>query len=227
MAKTNIRGTQIADGSNGVDLTVDVFNVLPVANGGTGASTLNALEQVANKNIANGYAGLDGSGLINSSQLPPLAITDTFVVASQAAMLALTAQTGDVAVRSDLNKSFILTASPASTLGNWQELLTPTDTVLSVFSRTGAVTATAGDYSATQITNTPAGNIAATTVQAALNELDNEKVVANAPITGATVGDATHVPIITYDTKGLITSSTTATISASGASETFAFFNGN
>jgi hypothetical protein len=54
-------------------------------------------------------------------------------------MLALTAQTGDVAVRTDVNKSFILTASPATTLGNWQELLTPTDAVLSVDGNTGAI----------------------------------------------------------------------------------------
>lgn len=36
MATTNIRGSQIADGPNGVDLTVDVTGTLPVANGGTG-----------------------------------------------------------------------------------------------------------------------------------------------------------------------------------------------
>jgi len=71
--------------------------------------------------------------------LPALAITETSVVVSQAAMLALTAQIGDVAVRTDVNKSFILTASPASTLGNWQELLTPTDAVLSVDGNTGAI----------------------------------------------------------------------------------------
>ena len=47
--------------------------------------------------------------------------------------------------------------------------------VSSVFTRTGAVTATAGDYTATQVTNTPAGGIAATNVQTALNELDTEK----------------------------------------------------
>lgn len=40
MARTNIRGAQIADGANGVDLTVDITGVLPVANGGTGAATL-------------------------------------------------------------------------------------------------------------------------------------------------------------------------------------------
>lgn len=92
------------------------------------------------KAAANGVATLDASGLVPTNQLPALAITNTFVVASQAAMLALTAETGDVAVRTDVNKSFILTATPASTLANWQELLTPPDAVSSVDGRTGTVT---------------------------------------------------------------------------------------
>jgi len=50
-----------------------------------------------------------------------------------------------------------------------------TDSVTSVFGRTGAVTAQSGDYTASQVTNVPAGNIAATTVQAAIDELDSEK----------------------------------------------------
>jgi hypothetical protein len=91
------------------------------------------------KGVANGIAELDGNGLVPTHHLPALAISETSVVNSQAAMLALTAQVGDVAVRTDVNKSFILTATPASTLGNWQELLTPTDSVLSVDGNTGAV----------------------------------------------------------------------------------------
>lgn len=47
--------------------------------------------------------------------------------------------------------------------------------VSSVFGRTGAVVAVAGDYDGTEVTNTPAGNIASTTTQAAINELDTEK----------------------------------------------------
>ena len=101
------------------------------------AVTLNYI--TTQKGAANGIASLDGSGLIPTNQLPALAITETSVVATQAAMLALTAQVGDIAVRTDVNKSFILTATPASTLGNWQELLTPTDSVLSVDGNTGAV----------------------------------------------------------------------------------------
>lgn len=45
----------------------------------------------------------------------------------------------------------------------------------SVFGRTGDVVAEDGDYTASQVTNVPAGNIAATDVQAAINELDTEK----------------------------------------------------
>lgn len=93
----------------------------------------------AEKGSANGVATLDGNTKIPSTQLPAIAITSTFVVVSEAAMLALTAQEGDVAVRSDLNKSFILAGSDPTILANWQELLTPTDAVQSVDGRTGTV----------------------------------------------------------------------------------------
>ncbi|MGY4022080.1 gp53-like domain-containing protein [Aeromonas sobria] len=92
------------------------------------------------KGANNGVATLDGGGKVPVSQIPATAIVDTFVVGSQAAMLALTAEMGDVAVRTDLNKSFILRVTGASTLANWQELLTPTDSVQSVDGMTGAVT---------------------------------------------------------------------------------------
>ena len=101
------------------------------------AVTLNYI--TTQKGVANGLAELDGSGLVPTHHLPALAITTTQVVNSQSAMLALTAQIGDVAVRTDVNKSFILTATPATTLANWQELLTPTDAVLSVDGGTGAI----------------------------------------------------------------------------------------
>ncbi len=83
---------------------------------------------------------LDSGGKLVSSILPAIAITDTYIAENEAAMLALSAQKGDVCVRTDLNKSFILKADGASVKTNWQELLTPTDTVLSVNGRTGAVT---------------------------------------------------------------------------------------
>lgn len=114
-------------------------------------------QQLSQKDTANGYAGLDAGGKINPSQLPALAITDTFVVASQAAQTALSAEVGDVAVRTDQNKSYILKTAPASVFANWQELLTPTDTVTSVFGRSGPVTAQNGDYNTSQVTES--GNL--------------------------------------------------------------------
>ena len=61
---------------------------------------------------------LDSNGKLAESVIPAVAITDTYVVATESAMLALDAQKGDIAIRSDLNKSFVLQTKPASTLAN-------------------------------------------------------------------------------------------------------------
>lgn len=100
---------------------------------------LSLYQALSQKNAVNGYAGLDASGKLSENQLPAIAISDVFEAASQATMLALTAENGDICVRSDLNKSFILKVRPASTLANWIELRTPTDAVLSVIGLGGAI----------------------------------------------------------------------------------------
>lgn len=113
-------------------------------------SALNYIpENVANKNQANGYPSLDSTGKVPQAQLPEIVATGTtYVVASQAAMLALSAAVpGSIAVRTDISQTFILTATPPSTLGNWQVLLTPTSPVTSVAGRTGTVTLSASDIS--------------------------------------------------------------------------------
>lgn len=46
--------------------------------------------------------------------------------------------------------------------------------VSSVFGRIGAITAVSGDYTSSQVTNVPAGNIVATDTQAAITELDGQ-----------------------------------------------------
>lgn len=123
------------------------------------------------------FAVLDENGKVAVAQLPAIAITDTFAAASQAEMLALAAQKGDIAIRSDLNRSFVLGADDASVLANWKELLTPTDAVLSVAGLTGAVTASglkgalaiapadvAGLAASATVDTTNAGNIASGTL---------------------------------------------------------------
>lgn len=116
--------------------------------------SISAYQLLSEKDQPSGYAGLDVSGKINPSQLPSMAITDTFVVTSELEMLALVAQTGDVAVRNDESKSYILQGTDPSLLTDWQELLSPTDSVQSVFGRTGVVTAQTNDYTWAQIDKT-------------------------------------------------------------------------
>jgi parallel beta-helix repeat protein len=117
------------------------------------ASTISDFSAAADARIAlqraaaNGLASLGADSKIPSSQLPAIAITNTFVVNSQAAMLALSANVGDVAIRTDLNKSYVLAAAGPTVLGNWQELLAPGQ-VLSVNGQTGAVSLSAPDVGA-------------------------------------------------------------------------------
>jgi hypothetical protein len=84
----------------------------------------------AEKAAVNGVATLGADGKIPDAQIPDVAITDVFQVASQSAMLALTAQVGDIAVRSDAvesggQRTYALKQSPASSLSNWVEFLAP------------------------------------------------------------------------------------------------------
>jgi hypothetical protein len=129
---------------------------------------------------------LDASGKLADSVVPKIAMTNTYVVASQTAMLALSnAQEGDVAVRTDLNKTFILKASPYSTLANWQELLTPTDAVTSVNGSTGVVTislAGLGGVASTTYNTHVASNLHLTTEQRTI--LDNVKIAEISDTTG-------------------------------------------
>lgn len=82
-------------------------------------------ENAANKGVAGGYASLDGTAKVPIAQIPAAVLTDTYVVASQAAMLALPANTGDVAIRTDINETFILQGADPTVLANWVELLFP------------------------------------------------------------------------------------------------------
>lgn len=93
-------------------------------------------------------ASLSG-GVIPSSQMPPLAINEVFPVASQAAMLALTAQRGDVALRTDLDPDgwFVLTTDSPSTLADWVQI-TAVGAVSSIAGKTGAVSLVPSDVGA-------------------------------------------------------------------------------
>lgn len=78
--------------------------------------------------VATEPVGATANGVANwhvfqKEQLPAIAINDTFVVNSEAEMLALTAQVGDTAVRQDTSTTYILKTEPATVLANWIPLV--------------------------------------------------------------------------------------------------------
>lgn len=136
---------------------------------------------------------LDSNGKLADSIIPKVALTNTFVVASEAAMLALsTAQEGDVAVRTDLNKTFILKTTGYNTLANWQELLTPTDKVQSVNGKTGTVTVSLSDLggvASDTFTSHTGSNVHLTDIQRSkIDNTDNTRIMS---LFGIASSDAT------------------------------------
>lgn len=146
LASPALTGTPTAPTPTGGDSSTRLATTAFVASALSGTLPASAV------GAANGVAGLDAGGKLNAGTLPDLAITQTFVRATQAEMLALTCQQGDVCVRTDQSKSYILVSGSPSTLGNWQELLTPTGmggTVTSVdLASTTGLTASGGPVTA-------------------------------------------------------------------------------
>lgn len=141
---------------------------------------------LSQRGATDGVATLDSDGKVPSAQMPPVAVTDSFAVATEAAMLALTAERGDVAIRSDLNKSFILSTDSPSTLGDWLELKTPTDAVSSVAGRTGVVTLGSSDVGLGNVDNTadtakPVSTAQATAIGVVQSDVDAHEALANNP----------------------------------------------
>jgi len=140
------------------------------------------------KGANSGVATLDSGGKIPLTQLPDsilgqVTYMGTWNAATNSPTLANPPAT------TTLGDYYIVTtggtfASITFNVGDWiisngadgWAKVDNTDAVASVFGRTGTITATNGDYTASNITNVPAGNIAATEVQAAINELDGEKL---------------------------------------------------
>ena len=97
------------------------------------SNKIDASQKAAN----NGLATLGNDGKIPSVQIPAISFQSASVVNSQTSMLALSGLVvGSIAIRTDVNKNFVLSATPSSTLSNWVELATP-NSVTSVNSYAG------------------------------------------------------------------------------------------
>ena len=104
--------------------------------------TLLELGTAAQKNAgaAAGNVPLIGAdGKLDTAIMPSLAITDIFDADSKDAMLALTAQQGDVCRRTDEGKTYILAGNDPSVEADWKLFLMPECDVVSVNGKTGVV----------------------------------------------------------------------------------------
>lgn len=99
---------------------------------------LDAQGKISTSALPSSVVQKGADGKIDSSVLPSIAIIDSFPVPNEASMLGLQCERGDIAIRTDLGRSFILTDLPPSKLSNWREL-TSTN-VTSVNGQVGAIT---------------------------------------------------------------------------------------
>lgn len=148
-------------GLSNVDNTADAsktFSASQITSGTKTSSFISDFSTATNTLIAaqsgavSGLCPLDSGQKIPTTYLPGLAITSVFTVASQVAQLALTAQEGDIAVRSDTNTTYVKNSGTSGTMSDWTQLLSPTGGVTSFNSRTGAVSPTSGDYTTDLVT---------------------------------------------------------------------------
>lgn len=117
-------------------------------------TSLNSKIAVSEKGSANGVATLGADSKIPQAQLPALALTDVHTVGTEADMIALAAQEGDIAIRTDIGKTFVHNGGTAKTTADWSEMLSPSGGVTSVNGQTGVVTLAKNDVGLGNVDNT-------------------------------------------------------------------------
>lgn len=223
-------GAQTVDGR---DLSVDGAKLDGIEANATADQTAGEIEAIVNHDNLQGFVANEhidwtasSAGTIHATNIPVVALTTVQTAANQTAHLALTAQEGDIVVRSDENKSYVHNGGTAGTMADYTELLTPTDAVLSVNGQTGAVTIS-------NATTSSAGLMSS----ADKSKLDgvesgataDQTITAGAGLTGGGTGDVTishadtssqasvngsgrtYIQDITLDTYGHVTGLATAT----------------
>ena len=177
------------------------------------------------KGLALGVATLGSDGKVPSDQLPPLTLTSVAVVATETAMLALPSTVGTLAIRTDLSRNFLLTATPATTLGNWRELASSTG-VSSVNNLTGPSVVLTSDNIAEGTTNkyhTDARARAAINVSSPLSYSTSTGTISMTAATSSVNGYLSAADFTTFHNKqsavtfgtGLTNSSGTITVNTS------------
>ena len=164
------------------------------------------------KGANSGVATLDSGGKLNTAQLPNLAITSFLGnAANEAAMLALTGQEGDWAIRTDSGAVWIITGATPSNIGSWTQLSYPAAPVASVNGDTGTVVLDHTDVGAAPASHTHSD--ATTSVAGFMSAADKTKLDGVASGATANTGTVTSVVGGTGLTGGTITATGTLAVS--------------
>ena len=151
----------------------------------------------------------DVTGTLPVGNMAATALTTVQTAANESAHLALTAQEGDVVVRSDQNKTYMHNGGTAGTMDDYTLLATPTDAVTSVNGNTGVVTVTENVTTNLSITGTDA---ARTIVSS--DGTDAVIPVATDSVSGV-MSAADHTKLTGIETSADVTD--TANVTAAGA----------
>ena len=179
----SISNTGVATiGNNKVDLTTKVTGVLPITNGGTGSTTapMIGLITAANETAARNVLQL---GTAATTDVTDYATASQGTKADSALQRTGGTMTGDINMGAkNISSAGTITATTFS--GNLNGTINTATTATTQtagdnstkVATTAYVDAASTDQTAAEVTSTATGNIQATTVQAALAELENEKL---------------------------------------------------
>lgn len=158
---------------------------------------------ISQKASPNGVASLGADGLVPESQLPARTLTKTHEANSFAAMLALPANQGDVAIRSDSAVTYILKEAPATNPANWRKLPS-TAGITTINGKTGSNVTLSTDDVAEGATNkyftVAAARAAFTGVGAiSVNNSNGQISLANSGVTASTYNN------VQVNAQGIVT----------------------
>jgi len=206
ISDTNGSNIVLSNTSNNGNINLQSNNQINLT--GTIRANGNLIETQNNKSVANGYASLDSNAKIPASELPDSIVGQV----SYQGTWAPSTNTPSVSNPPDsLTKGYYYVCADSGTqfgidfqTGDWLisngtiwQKVDNTDAVMTVFGRLGNVVAISGDYTGSQITNVPSGNVTSTNTQGAINELDTritnldvgvEEVIGGNKLTASTVG---------------------------------------